>query len=725
MENNYNSDYVINNCANNTCELLKKCSLYIISSIFCVLVFCLWLAFLIFQIALWFITYAGPVYVLILSLDLSQKIHNSDPQVWAFQYKKESMGSDLTMSANVKRPYDIMIMMTIYSCAFVFIAILINLLLHIFNKLKMKTMRKVFMYVNYGFYVLRFVYIMIVYTWTFPYYADSQDNGHWAETSPMTGERFYKELQNNFPNAPIDDMKYFWNIVAIGWVIFNSFTAIFGLPMKYSFSFLMAKICCFSGGETDVLDQNCCCCYWNCFCKSNIDEDYIIEDEDIHNENKYFGKEMTIYKIEYFGLLWLIDRIPPIILPECLRNTLSDILTFIAYTTIFFLQLFILCGTYIGMVILPIYIRKIQDILNDNNNKNYNFYTIGIKNIGNIYYENEESKITHTYNISKNYNILNDMTKVSLIIIYIFILSHILNLIFLNLRKNYCIVLMTVLTRFGCRIIYVAHIVMTLIYIISMMHFDSVNMSGRNGFYLGDKNTIFIPLQKIKDKNFSEMKTYWLFCSCMCVINVFISIFGFPIKYPVTFLTKIYNYNYAEPFEQRDKYTKEFLEKFIFSIYENEDFGVFRIVKKICCCNNNANNIVMNEPSHIITIIDNIEIKEIKEKEIRTETEREKERETQTQQQQHVQIEIKEKEIRTKTEKKTEREIEIEIEMENKNYEQCIICNEKKATCKSNHFNPCEHKVFCMNCHDNFRKRVFNKEIYDRCPNCRGSPVEL
>jgi hypothetical protein len=693
---NYNSDRIIDDCMSNTRYFFVECARYFFRFIMWIILFCLWVAFFLFQIALWFITYIGSIYVLMLCLKLSQKIHDSDPQEWIIKYK---IYDGSRVHINIKQSYDIIIMMTIYSCAFIFLSIIINLTLHICNKLKMKYMRRIFMYINYCLYILRFIFIMVVYTWIFPYYADKSS----GDRAPISNERFYKELQNYNFNAPTDDMKYFWNLIAIGWVLYNIFTVIFGLPLKYSFSFTMAKFCFIynreavregeRGGERYQV-----CCFCNLFCNGDIDNDYIIEDEDLQNEQKYFGKNMTIYKVKYYGLLWMLDKIPPIVLPMCLQKKLSYTLIILSRIIMFFVQLFVFIGTIIGSFILPIYINKIQAILRLDENKN--LYTIGIKNIKNIYHENEKSKITHTYNVNYNYNILNNMTIASLIIIYIFMIIHILNVLFLNLKNSYCIVLMRVLTRNVCRFIYISHIIMTCIYMISLMHFDNINMNGRNGFYLNDEDKIDDKIQEMDDDNFKEIKLYWIFCSCFCVMNIFISIFGFPIKYTVTFLTIIYNYNYVEPFEQSDKYTKEFLEKFIFSIYENKNFGVFGVISGICCRNNNNS---INGPHNIGV---NKERKRETEIEIKTETKKETEREIEMKNKNHVIVEIKEHDFI-------------------QNYEQCIICNDKKATCKSNHFNPCKHKVYCMNCHDNFRKRVFNKENYDRCPICRGSPVEL
>ncbi len=64
-------------------------------------------------------------------------------------------------------------------------------------------------------------------------------------------------------------------------------------------------------------------------------------------------------------------------------------------------------------------------------------------------------------------------------------------------------------------------------------------MNGNDGFYIGNsiKKNIMIPLRNINNDDFIILRAFWILCSLLSVVNIFIAIFGFPLKYTVTFLS--------------------------------------------------------------------------------------------------------------------------------------------------------------------------------------------
>lgn len=643
------SEEIMENCCYDFWSFIGKSISYFFSGI-------CWLVFFVFQLSIWFITYAGPIYLIILSLNTSQKIHDSDPVIWEIKtclnseycrdgtnydrYDRKTtydVRYDKRSTYNVKESYDTLFMMTLISCAFVISLIFVNGLMWLTKKLKKTNSTDyvvgVLFVLNWILYVCHVAYTWIIYMWSITWYANRKMDG-----------KSQVFVENNIPT---DDIQYYWNMVCIGWLIYNIFVTIFGIPMKYAVCVIMLK-----------QNENCCR-YISRNDFGELDEEYS------------YG---TIYSIKYCGLNWIFDRLPTINCPDCYDKCVYGIIYIFKKVLLFswiVIQFMLVPCVYIGPFLICVLTFNLNNKIKESGDEEW--YTTGVLNSKSLYVENNETKILTSYDVKEAYDVIIPMTIASVSCVYVLILSHIITIVSLHANRTRCTVITTIISRWCGYITYGLHsLSVWIVYVWTIAYYYDRNMSGQNGFYLKDKTT------PISNETQDQLELYWnVVCIGWLFCNLIITIFGIPIKYPITI---IYNFSSFVVNDNEDLYDKESFENTIFSVYNTESIGIFMILSQLCNKKKDQNTKVQTfhteqKPCHAIYGRG-----------------------------QNIHVVV-------------------EIERENETID-CVICDDMSAKYKSNIDNKCSHIVYCQNCFKEFRKKVLSKEMEDQCPLCRSTAQE-
>jgi hypothetical protein len=503
---------------------------YLAICIGCMLLGICWLFSLAIQLSILGAVTFGSYYVIDLTLKTSQLMHNSDPiNAWPTDYDNCGNGDSYSTTDgsqySIKHNYDVIFMSTIISVATVLLMILTNFLV---------SLKKCcfFEYLNIISFNIHIFYQLLFYFWMVARYSSigmNVNNGTKVCTKYLQQGNEFKlgEIMNG------DALNYYWNIVCIGWLLFNILISFIGLPMKYSYNLISL---CDKNNELK----------W-CKLEENTTE------ENTNNCNLKY--KFKIYNIKYIGLLWMIEKLT-IIIKECLSNystnnpinlsihtkyKIKKTFQVASYVVWSIIKLVLILITYVGIFYVCYMTSRIQSIINHNSTESW--YTFGELNSKKLYNQNKKNALLDSYDAKNAFFSIYVMTVISLSLNFGIIISNIGAVASSKntnkISKSTLDIINTVCYSINLFSYCVNFAFTLLIYVWAIAYMSDRHMAGENGFYYKDKKT------SVDAKTQNQLKLYWnVVCIGWLFYNLITTIIGIPYRDNISFIRYTLNANY-------------------------------------------------------------------------------------------------------------------------------------------------------------------------------------